>query len=75
MPLGKLILWRLGRKDWLKGIRIISTIPSLGTNGHWRRRKVLNLLKLEVKTLGLDSKVSHIFLMTSRMRSFMVHPG
>ena len=68
LPLGKFVLWCLSREDRLKGVRIISAIPSLCAHSHWGRRKILNLFKLEVQTLGLDGKVCHIFLMTSGMR-------
>ena len=67
MTLGKFIFRCLGREDWFKSVGVITGIPRLGTDGHGSRSKVLNLFKLEVQSLGLYGKVSHIFLMTSGM--------
>ena len=52
LALGKLFLLGLGTLDWLKGIGVEPRVPRLGGNGHGGRRKILNLLQLEVEMFG-----------------------
>lgn len=68
LPLGKLLFLSLSAEYWFERIWVVACIPRLCGIGHWRWRKVLNLLQMEVKTFGNHSQFSHIFLVTSWVR-------
>ena len=53
LALGKFFARTAGRKDGFEGIGVVARVPRLSSDGHGRRREVLNLLQLEVEGLGL----------------------
>ena len=67
LALGKLFLLGLGTLDWLKGIGVEPSVPRLGGNGHGCRRKILNLLQLEVEMFGFYGQIGHVGLAATRM--------
>ena len=49
---------------------MIAGIPGFSTDSHRSWGEVLNLLKMEVKSLGLHGKLCHILLKASRMATY-----
>ena len=59
----------LGAEHRFQSIRVVTRIPSLGADGHRRRREVLHLLQVEVELLCEHRKFCHVLLTAARVRA------
>jgi hypothetical protein len=72
LTLGELLFGCLGTEHWFERIRVVACVPRLSGIGHGSRGEVLNLLQLEVKTLGDDSKLGHVLFLTAWMGGYEI---
>lgn len=67
LALSQLLTWRFSTEHRFQSVRVIARIPRLCAYGHWRRRKVLHLFKVEVQLSGNDCEFCHILFMAARV--------